>query len=47
MKNQIIHFALAGTLRILLMNSNFQNIIGNRVEVSTALNSWKRSKLVI
>ncbi|KAL6449328.1 hypothetical protein ACFW04_000738 [Cataglyphis niger] len=36
------NFALAGTIRLLLMNSEYQKIIGNRVEVSTALNSWKR-----
>ncbi|EFN62573.1 Phosphatidylinositol glycan anchor biosynthesis class U protein [Camponotus floridanus] len=36
------NFALAGTIRLLLMNSEYQKTIGNRVEVSTALNSWKR-----
>ncbi|EZA48194.1 hypothetical protein DMN91_009774 [Ooceraea biroi] len=36
------NFTLAGTIRLLLMNSEYQKIIGNRVEVSTALNSWKR-----
>ncbi|KYM99303.1 PREDICTED: phosphatidylinositol glycan anchor biosynthesis class U protein [Cyphomyrmex costatus] len=36
------NFALAGTIRLLIMNSQYQKIIGNRVEVSTALNSWKR-----
>lgn len=36
------NFALAGTIRLLLMNSEYQRIISNRVEVSTALNSWKR-----
>ncbi|XP_011499338.1 PREDICTED: phosphatidylinositol glycan anchor biosynthesis class U protein [Ceratosolen solmsi marchali] len=42
MKNQIIYFALAGILRIFLMNSDLHNIIRDRIEVSTALNSWKR-----
>lgn len=36
------NFALAGIIRLLLMNSGYQKIISNRVEVSTALNSWKR-----
>ncbi|XP_011138085.1 phosphatidylinositol glycan anchor biosynthesis class U protein [Harpegnathos saltator] len=36
------NFALAATIRWLLMNSGYQKIISNRVEVSTALNSWKR-----
>ena len=44
MDNQIIYFGLAGALRLLLMNSDYQNVIADRVEVSTALNSWKRSK---
>ena len=43
MNNQFIYFLLAGTLRLLLMNSDYQSIIANRVEISTALNSWKRS----
>ncbi|XP_011298181.1 phosphatidylinositol glycan anchor biosynthesis class U protein [Fopius arisanus] len=34
--------ALAGAIRLLLMNSELQKIIADRVEVSTALNSWKR-----
>lgn len=39
---QLSCFALAGALRLLLMNSEYQKIISDRVEVSTALNSWKR-----
>lgn len=35
---------LAGAIRFILMNSEFQKIISDRVEVSTALNSWKRGK---
>ncbi|XP_043595697.1 phosphatidylinositol glycan anchor biosynthesis class U protein isoform X3 [Bombus pyrosoma] len=31
-----------GTIRFLLMNSEYQKVISNRVEISTALNSWKR-----
>ncbi|XP_034187185.1 phosphatidylinositol glycan anchor biosynthesis class U [Osmia lignaria lignaria] len=42
MKQWLSNFILAGTIRFLLMNSEFQKIISNRVEVSTALNSWKR-----
>ncbi|KAL0103422.1 hypothetical protein PUN28_017589 [Cardiocondyla obscurior] len=41
-KKLLSNFALAGTIRLLIMNSEYQKIIGNRVEVSTALNSWKR-----
>ncbi|XP_076277802.1 phosphatidylinositol glycan anchor biosynthesis class U [Lasioglossum baleicum] len=36
------NFILAGTIRYLLMNSGYQKVISDRVEVSTALNSWKR-----
>lgn len=36
------NFILAGIIRFLLMNSEYQKIISDRVEVSTALNSWKR-----
>ncbi|XP_043595696.1 phosphatidylinositol glycan anchor biosynthesis class U protein isoform X2 [Bombus pyrosoma] len=32
----------SGTIRFLLMNSEYQKVISNRVEISTALNSWKR-----
>lgn len=45
MDNQVVYFALAGALRLLLMNSDYQSVIADRVEVSTSLNSWKRSKL--
>lgn len=38
------NFILAGTIRFLLMNSEYQKIISDRVEVSTALNSWKRGQ---
>ncbi|XP_043595699.1 phosphatidylinositol glycan anchor biosynthesis class U protein isoform X5 [Bombus pyrosoma] len=34
-----------GTIRFLLMNSEYQKVISNRVEISTALNSWKRGDL--
>ncbi|XP_076234830.1 phosphatidylinositol glycan anchor biosynthesis class U [Calliopsis andreniformis] len=36
------NYILAGTIRFLLMNSEYQKVISDRVEVSTALNSWKR-----
>ncbi|KAL6265200.1 phosphatidylinositol glycan anchor biosynthesis class U protein [Pogonomyrmex barbatus] len=36
------NFTLAGIIRLLMMNSEYQKIISDRVEVSTALNSWKR-----
>lgn len=36
------NYVLAGTIRFLLMNSEYQKVISDRVEVSTALNSWKR-----
>ncbi|XP_017794815.1 PREDICTED: phosphatidylinositol glycan anchor biosynthesis class U protein [Habropoda laboriosa] len=41
-KQWLSNFVLAGTIRFLLMNSGYQKIITDRVEVSTALNSWKR-----
>lgn len=39
-----MYCALAGAIRPLLMYSEFQKIISDRVEVSTALNSWKRGE---
>ncbi|XP_054001309.1 phosphatidylinositol glycan anchor biosynthesis class U protein [Hylaeus anthracinus] len=41
-KQWLSNFVLAGTIRFLLMNSGYQKVISDRVEVSTALNSWKR-----
>ncbi|XP_076161742.1 phosphatidylinositol glycan anchor biosynthesis class U isoform X2 [Ptiloglossa arizonensis] len=41
-KQWLSNFILAGTIRLLLMNSGYQKVISDRVEVSTALNSWKR-----
>ncbi|XP_066583205.1 phosphatidylinositol glycan anchor biosynthesis class U protein [Prorops nasuta] len=42
LKKWSFNIALASAIRLLLMNSEYQNTISNRVEVSTALNSWKR-----
>ncbi|KAJ8676512.1 hypothetical protein QAD02_012299 [Eretmocerus hayati] len=46
MEKKVLHFVsalvLAGALRLLLMNSEYQAVIADRVEISTALNSWKR-----
>ncbi|XP_015607675.1 phosphatidylinositol glycan anchor biosynthesis class U protein isoform X2 [Cephus cinctus] len=42
MKKQLSCFALAGAIRLLLMTSDYQTLITDRVEVSTALNSWKK-----
>ncbi|KAG8040289.1 hypothetical protein G9C98_000860 [Cotesia typhae] len=39
---QLLYCSLAGGIRLILMNSQFQKIISDRVEISTALNSWKR-----
>ncbi|XP_031826612.1 phosphatidylinositol glycan anchor biosynthesis class U [Nomia melanderi] len=41
-KQWMSNFILAGTIRYLLMNSGYQKVISDCVEVSTALNSWKR-----
>ncbi|XP_043483224.1 phosphatidylinositol glycan anchor biosynthesis class U protein [Leptopilina heterotoma] len=38
----LFYYTLAGVLRFLLMKSRYQEIISDRVEVSTSLNSWKR-----
>ncbi|XP_012267499.2 phosphatidylinositol glycan anchor biosynthesis class U protein [Athalia rosae] len=35
-------YALAAIIRLLLIHSEYQKIIADRVEVSTALNSWKK-----
>ncbi|XP_044580608.1 phosphatidylinositol glycan anchor biosynthesis class U protein [Cotesia glomerata] len=39
---QFLYCSLAGGIRLILMNSQLQKIISDRVEISTALNSWKR-----
>ncbi|XP_046751908.1 phosphatidylinositol glycan anchor biosynthesis class U protein [Diprion similis] len=39
---KFVCFALAASIRLLLIYSEYQKIIADRVEVSTALNSWKK-----
>ncbi|XP_034942316.1 phosphatidylinositol glycan anchor biosynthesis class U protein [Chelonus insularis] len=39
---QFLYIGLASGIRFLLINSELQNTISERVEISTALNSWKR-----
>lgn len=39
---QLSCYVLAATIRFLLIYSEYQKIIADRVEVSTALNSWKK-----
>lgn len=46
-KNLLANFGIAAVIRWLLMMSNFSNTIKNRVEISTPLNSWKRSNYTI
>lgn len=41
---QLLYCTLAGGIRLILMNSELQKTISDRVEISTALNSWKRGK---
>ncbi|XP_051173018.1 phosphatidylinositol glycan anchor biosynthesis class U protein [Leptopilina boulardi] len=38
----LFYYTLAGVIRFLLMKPRYQEIISDRVEVSTSLNSWKR-----
>lgn len=40
-----MEYAVAGLIRYWLIHSDYRQIIADRVEVSTALNSWKRGKL--
>ncbi|KAK2583792.1 hypothetical protein KPH14_009693 [Odynerus spinipes] len=42
LKKWLSNIILAVAVRFLLMNSEYQKVISERVEVSTALNSWKR-----
>ncbi|KAJ9597871.1 hypothetical protein L9F63_011272 [Diploptera punctata] len=35
-------YAIAGIIRYWLLNSDYKQIIGDRVEISTPLNSWKK-----
>jgi len=37
-------FVIAGLIRYLLIISKYAQIIQNRIEISTPLNSWKRVK---
>lgn len=41
-RSKLFYCVLAAAVRPLLMNSGFQKVISERLEVSTALNSWKR-----
>lgn len=36
----------AAYVRMWLLNSDYQEIIGDHIEVSTPLNSWKRGKFI-
>lgn len=45
-QNLLFSFGLAGIVRCFLITSNFAETIRNRVEVTTPLNSWKRSKIL-
>lgn len=46
-QNLLLSFGLAGILRLFLFGSNFAESIRNRIEVSTPLNSWKRSNYIL
>lgn len=43
--NLLLSFGLAGIVRYILIISNYAETIQNRVEITTPLNSWKRSKI--
>ena len=40
-------YAIAGIIRYWLINSDYKQIIGERVEISTPLNSWKKGIYLI
>lgn len=44
-QNIVYSFLVAGIVRCFLITSNFAQSIRNRVEISTPLNSWKRSMI--
>lgn len=46
-QNLLFSFGLAGIVRLFLISSNFADSIRNRIEVTTPLNSWKKSKFCV
>lgn len=44
-ENLLPSFAIAGAIRYLLIISKYADIIRNRIEISTPLNSWKRGNI--
>lgn len=40
-------YAVAGIIRYWLLNSDYKQTIGDCVEISTPLNSWKRGNIYI
>lgn len=46
-RSWILMYFLGAFARLWLATSEYQKIISDRIEISTPLNSWKRSKCII
>lgn len=40
-------YAVAGIIRYWLLNSDYKQTIGDRVEISTPLNSWRKGNVYV
>jgi len=48
MENLIyLAYAVAGIIRYWLLNSDYKQTIGDRVEISTPLNSWRKGNAYV
>lgn len=42
-----LEYAVAGIIRYWLINSDYKQTIGDRVEISTSLNSWRKGNIYV
>jgi hypothetical protein len=42
-----LEYAAAGIIRYWLINSDYKDTIGGRVEISTSLNSWRKGNIYV
>jgi hypothetical protein len=40
-----LEYAVGGIIRYWLINSDYKQTIGDRVEISTSLNSWRKGNM--
>jgi hypothetical protein len=42
-----LEYAVAGIIRYWLINSDYKQTIGDRVEISTSINSWRKGNIYV